>query len=155
MRISIRPWKFFAVFAVPVGIVGIVGCGEDSESARGPSPARATTRDSSGRVVVSQDRGRLEGVDDQDDPAGLAISERMKSQIRALTVLNRNAADGISMVQVAEGGLDTVADILEAGAISLRTEDIVVQLSNAQVTNGIANIGNAIANVDITELEIN
>ena len=67
MRISIRPWKLFAVIAVPVGILG---CGEDSESARGPSPARATTQDPSGRVVVSQGRGQLEGVDDQDDPAG-------------------------------------------------------------------------------------
>ena len=47
-----------------------------------------------------------------DDPAGLAISERMKSQIRALDVLNRNAADGISLVQVAEGSLDSIGDLL-------------------------------------------
>ena len=47
-----------------------------------------------------------------DDPAGLAISERLKAQIRALSVVNRNAADGISMVQVADGGLDSIAGIL-------------------------------------------
>ncbi|MBD3221523.1 flagellin FliC [bacterium] len=47
-----------------------------------------------------------------DDAAGLAISEGLKSDIRALDQASRNAADGISMVQVAEGSLDEVSTIL-------------------------------------------
>jgi len=47
-----------------------------------------------------------------DDAAGLAISESLKSDIRALQQASRNAADGISLVQVAEGALDEVNNIL-------------------------------------------
>jgi flagellin len=47
-----------------------------------------------------------------DDAAGLAISEGLKSDIRALDQASRNAADGISLVQVAEGALDEVNNIL-------------------------------------------
>ncbi len=47
-----------------------------------------------------------------DDAAGLAISESLKSDIRALQQASRNAADGISLVQVAEGALDEVNGIL-------------------------------------------
>jgi flagellin len=47
-----------------------------------------------------------------DDAAGLAISETMKSDIRALEQSGRNAADGVSMVQLAEGALDEVSGIL-------------------------------------------
>lgn len=47
-----------------------------------------------------------------DDAAGLAISEGLKSQIRSLAQAGRNANDGISMVQVAEGGLNEVSNIL-------------------------------------------
>ncbi len=47
-----------------------------------------------------------------DDAAGLAISESLKSDIRALQQASRNAADGISLVQVAEGALDEVSNIL-------------------------------------------
>jgi flagellin len=47
-----------------------------------------------------------------DDAAGLAISERLKGQIRGLRQANRNANDGISMVQVAEGGLNEISNIL-------------------------------------------
>ena len=47
-----------------------------------------------------------------DDAAGLAISEGLKSQIRSLAQSGRNANDGISMVQVAEGGLNEVSNIL-------------------------------------------
>ena len=41
-----------------------------------------------------------------DDAAGLAISENLKSDIRALEQSSRNAADGISVIQIAEGALD-------------------------------------------------
>lgn len=47
-----------------------------------------------------------------DDAAGLAISEKLKSNIRSIEQANRNANDGISMVQVAEGGLNEVQNIL-------------------------------------------
>ncbi len=47
-----------------------------------------------------------------DDAAGLAISEGLKSDIRALQQASRNAADGISLVQTAEGSLDEVNNIL-------------------------------------------
>lgn len=47
-----------------------------------------------------------------DDAAGLAISENLKSQIRSYSQASRNANDGISMVQVAEGGLSEVSNIL-------------------------------------------
>lgn len=47
-----------------------------------------------------------------DDAAGLGISENLKSQIRSLSQAGRNANDGISMVQVAEGGLNEVSNLL-------------------------------------------
>jgi flagellin len=47
-----------------------------------------------------------------DDAAGMAISEKLKSQIRSTQQANRNANDGVSMIQVAEGGLDEVQNIL-------------------------------------------
>jgi flagellin len=47
-----------------------------------------------------------------DDAAGLAISENLKSQIRSYTQAQRNANDGISLVQTAEGGLNEVSNIL-------------------------------------------
>jgi len=47
-----------------------------------------------------------------DDAAGLAISENLKSQIRSFSQASRNANDGISMIQVAEGGLGEISNIL-------------------------------------------
>jgi flagellin len=47
-----------------------------------------------------------------DDAAGLAISEKLKAEIRSTHQANRNANDGISMVQVAEGGLNETSSIL-------------------------------------------
>jgi flagellin len=47
-----------------------------------------------------------------DDAAGLGISENLKSQIRSLGQASRNANDGISLVQIAEGGLNEVSNIL-------------------------------------------
>lgn len=47
-----------------------------------------------------------------DDAAGLGISENLKSQIRSYSQASRNANDGISMIQVAEGGLSEVSNIL-------------------------------------------
>lgn len=47
-----------------------------------------------------------------DDAAGLAISERLKASIRSARQANRNANDGISMVQTAEGGLGEISNIV-------------------------------------------
>ena len=47
-----------------------------------------------------------------DDAAGLAISEKLKANIRSNSQANRNANDGISMVQTAEGGLDEISNML-------------------------------------------
>lgn len=47
-----------------------------------------------------------------DDAAGLAISENLRAQIRGLGQANRNSNDGISLVQVAEGGLNEVSNML-------------------------------------------
>ena len=47
-----------------------------------------------------------------DDAAGLAISENMKAQVRSARQANRNANDGISMVQTAEGGLNEISNII-------------------------------------------
>ncbi|WP_130859695.1 flagellin [Gracilibacillus phocaeensis] len=48
-----------------------------------------------------------------DDAAGLAISEKMRAQVRGLDQASRNAQDGISMIQTAEGGLDETHSILQ------------------------------------------
>lgn len=47
-----------------------------------------------------------------DDAAGLAISENLKAQIRGLKQASRNASDGVSLVQVAEGGLNEISSIM-------------------------------------------
>ncbi|MFN8791767.1 MAG: flagellin [Bdellovibrionales bacterium] len=47
-----------------------------------------------------------------DDAAGLAISEQLKSQMRSYSQSNRNANDGISLIQTAEGGLSEISNIL-------------------------------------------
>lgn len=47
-----------------------------------------------------------------DDAAGLAISERLRSQVRSLDQASRNALDGVSLTQTAEGGLNEVSNIL-------------------------------------------
>ena len=64
-----------------------------------------------------------------DDAAGLAISEKMKSQIGGLTQAKRNAQDGISLVQTAEGALSETHSILE------RMRDLAVQGGNGTLTD--------------------
>ena len=59
-----------------------------------------------------------------DDAAGLAISENLKAQVRGLKQAERNAADGISLVQVAEGSLGEVSNIL------IRLRELSVQAAS-------------------------
>src|SRR5436189_3856359 len=47
-----------------------------------------------------------------DDAAGLAISENLRAQIRGLKQAKRNAQDGVSLIQVSEGGLNEITNIL-------------------------------------------
>lgn len=64
-----------------------------------------------------------------DDAAGLAISENLKAQIRSAAQAQRNANDGISMVQTAEGGLNEVSNIIT------RLRELGVQASSDTVGN--------------------
>ena len=64
-----------------------------------------------------------------DDAAGLAISEKMRRQIKGLTQATRNAQDGISCVQTAEGALTEVHDMLQ------RMNTLAVQASNDTMTS--------------------
>ena len=59
-----------------------------------------------------------------DDAAGLSISEKMRSQIKGLTQANRNAQDGVSFIQTAEGALSEVSDMLT------RMKELSVQVQN-------------------------
>ena len=61
----------------------------------------------------------------KDDAAGLAIAERMNTQVKGLTVASRNANDGISLAQTAEGALGKVGDMLQ------RMRELAVQAGNA------------------------
>jgi flagellin len=65
----------------------------------------------------------------KDDAAGLAISERFTSQIRGLNQAVRNANDGISLAQTAEGGLSTAGDLLQ------RIRELAVQSANGSNSN--------------------
>jgi flagellin len=62
-----------------------------------------------------------------DDSAGLAISEKLKANIRSSAQANRNANDGISMIQVAEGGLNEQANIL------VRLRELAIQSASDTV----------------------
>ena len=59
-----------------------------------------------------------------DDSSGLAISEKMRAQIRGLDMASKNAQDGISLVQTAEGGLTEIDNMVQ------RIRELVVQASN-------------------------
>ena len=78
-----------------------------------------------------------------DDAAGLSISEKMRNQIRGLDQAQRNAQDGISLIQTAEGGMNETHSILQ------RMRELVVQGSNG------TNTGEEIDNIqsEITELQ--
>jgi len=64
-----------------------------------------------------------------DDAAGLAISEKMRGQIRGLTQASKNAQDGISLLQTAEGATGTIHDILQ------RSRELSVQAASDTLTS--------------------
>jgi flagellin len=70
----------------------------------------------------------------RDDAAGLAIADRMNAQIKGINVALRNANDGISLAQTAEGALSTVTDVLQ------RMRELAVQAQNG--SNGTSDRAN-------------
>lgn len=89
--------------------------------------AQRNTTLSGGSLATSMQRlsSGLRVNSAKDDAAGLAIAERMSTQVRGLTVAARNANDGISLAQTAEGALGKVGDMLQ------RMRELAVQSSNA------------------------
>ena len=86
-----------------------------------------------------------------DDAAGLAISEKMRAQVRGLDQASRNAQDGISMIQTAEGGLNEVHSILQrmreladqsANGTNTAEDRKAIQDEVNQLTSEINRIGN-------------
>lgn len=65
-----------------------------------------------------------------DDSAGLAISEKMRSQIRGLGKAQQNIQDGISLIQTAEGGLDSIQD-----PNLMRLKELAIQAANDTLTD--------------------
>src|SRR4051795_335402 len=83
----------------------------------------------------------------KDDAAGLAIADRMNAQIRGINVAIRNANDGISLAQTAEGALSTVTDALQ------RMRELAVQAQNG--SNGTGDRGNLDTEYQQLSQEIN
>ncbi len=79
----------------------------------------------------------------KDDAAGLAIAERMNTQVRGLNVAARNANDGISLAQTAEGALGKIGDMLQ------RMRELAVQSANA--TNNATD--RAALNAEVSQLK--
>ena len=77
-----------------------------------------------------------------DDAAGLAISEKLKAEIRSVRQANRNANDGISLIQTAEGGLNEIQNIL----IRLR------ELSMQAATDTVGDVERSFTNKEVKNL---
>jgi flagellin len=82
----------------------------------------------------------------RDDAAGLAIADRMNTQIRGIKVAIRNANDGISLAQTAEGALATMTDALQ------RMRELAVQALNG--SNGTSDRANLDAEFQALSLEV-
>jgi flagellin len=82
----------------------------------------------------------------KDDAAGLAIAERMNAQVRGMNVAARNANDGISLAQTAEGALGKLSEMMQ------RMRELAVQSANA--TNGVGDRTNLDAEYQQLSAEI-
>nr|WP_295085366.1 flagellin [uncultured Roseateles sp.] len=97
---------------------------------------------SQGSLAVSMQRlsSGMRVNSSKDDAAGLAIADRMTSQVRGMNVAIRNANDGISLAQTAEGALSKVSDALQ------RMRELGVQARNAtNTTTDLDSIGKEFA----------
>lgn len=81
-----------------------------------------------------------------DDAAGLSISEKMRGQLRGIAQAQRNAQDGISLIQTAEGALTEVSDML------VRMKELYVQKSNGTYNSD--DTGNIDAEITALKSEI-
>ena len=64
-----------------------------------------------------------------DDAAGMAVSNKMESQLRGMNVAIRNSQDGISLVQTAEAGMSEITNMI------IRMRELSVQMNNGVYTN--------------------
>ncbi|KAI1696302.1 flagellin [Ditylenchus destructor] len=100
--------------------------------------AQRNTSTSQSSLAVSMQRlsSGLRVNSAKDDAAGLAIADRMNAQVRGMNVAQRNANDGISLAQTAEGALSKVSDSLQ------RMRELAVQARNAtNTTSDLDSIG--------------
>ncbi|MFX1677808.1 flagellin [Roseateles chitinivorans] len=100
--------------------------------------AQRNTSTSQSSLAISMQRlsSGLRVNSAKDDAAGLAIADRMNSQVRGMNVAQRNANDGISLSQTAEGALSKVGDSLQ------RMRELAVQARNAtNTTSDLDSIG--------------
>ena len=98
--------------------------------------AQRNLSSSQGTLATSMQRlsSGLRINNSKDDAAGLAIADRMNAQIKGINVAVRNANDGISLAQTAEGALSTVTDVLQ------RMRELAVQAQNG--SNGTSDRAN-------------
>ncbi len=98
------------------------------------SAMRASTASSRAEVGLSKAIERLstgQRINSaSDDAAGLAIATRMTSEVRGLNMAKRNANDGISLAQTAEGGMNEVTNMLQ------RMRELAVQSANGTLSSG-------------------
>ena len=110
--------------------------------------AQRNLNSSQGSLMTSMQRlsSGLRVNSAKDDAAGLAIAERMNTQVRGMNVAIRNANDGISLAQTAEGGLQEVSNMLQ------RMRELAVQSANG--TNSTNDRANLDAEFQALNLEI-
>jgi flagellin len=110
--------------------------------------AQRNLASSSGTLATSMQRlsSGLRVNSAKDDSAGLAIAERMNAQVKGMNVAIRNANDGISLAQTAEGALGKVGDSLQ------RMRELSVQSANA--TNSTSDQANLDAEYQELALEV-
>ena len=96
-----------------------------------------------------------------DDAAGLAISEKMRGQIRGLNQASRNAQDGISMIQTAEGTANGVLSVENSAAgtvgASFTSDNVVTDGTTNTATQGALDVsthGNATKAIEVLDLAI-
>ena len=88
-----------------------------------------------------------------DDAAGLAISEKMRAQIRGLNMASKNSQDAVSLVQTAEGGMQTIQDILQRMrelAVQARSDTNHVDVDRDALQLEIAQLVQEIDDITIT-----
>jgi len=105
----------------------------------GADKTKASQRASTGKKINSA----------ADDAAGLAISQKMRAQIKGLNMASKNTQDGISLIQTAEGSISEIGNMVQ------RSRELIVQAANdTNTTNDRVKIGNEIQQLldEITDM---